>query len=238
MPLALYRLYRPSDFKNFVGQDAIRKTIQNELKSEHLGHALLFCGPRGTGKTSLARLVAKSLNCLQRQADGEACNLCVRCEEMNAGHALDVIEIDAASHTGVDEVREVIIEKADFAPTVARAKVYIIDEVHMLSKSAFNALLKTLEEPPDFAYFILATTDPHKIIETILSRCQRFDFRKIPDEVIAERLKLVAEKEKIQTDEKALRLIARLARGGLRDALVILEQLNENGRITDRKSVV
>lgn len=228
---ALYRKYRPQNFDNLVGQDAIQRTLLNAIKGGHLSHAYLFCGPRGTGKTSTARLVAKAINCISPQPTGESCGTCDYCTLMGEGRLMDLIEIDAASNRGIDEIRD-LREKIRFAPTQAPHKVYIIDEVHMLTTPAFNALLKTLEEPPSHAYFILATTEANKVPETILSRCQRFDFHRIEDEVMVDRLKFVAKQERIEAEEEALVLIARAAEGGMRNALSLFEQISSEGKLT------
>ena len=181
--MSLYLKYRPQDFQSVVGQDHVVKTVQNALKRDSINHAYLFSGPRGTGKTSMARIIAKALNCTNIKDKIEPCNQCSICESINNGRLVDMIEIDAASNRGIDEIRE-LREKIVFAPSQARTKVYIIDEVHMLTKEAFNALLKTLEEPPEHAYFILATTEAHKIPETIISRCQQFTFKRIGIEIL------------------------------------------------------
>lgn len=228
--MSLYRKYRPQSFSNLVGQDHIRTTLMNALKSGKVNHAYLFTGPRGTGKTSTARLVAKAINCLNLQ-DAEPCEACDICKDITDGRLIDLIEIDAASNRGIDEIRD-LREKINFSPTRARSKVYIIDEVHMLTKEAFNALLKTLEEPPAHVFFILATTEVHKIPETILSRCQRFDFKRIEHAVMVERLASIAEQEKIEAEPKALEAISHVAQGGLRDAIGLLEQLSVDGKLT------
>jgi DNA polymerase-3 subunit gamma/tau len=219
---ALYRLWRPQQFKDVVGQDHIIRTLQNALLQEKVSHAYLFTGPRGTGKTSTAKIFAKTLNC-EHAPTSEPCNECAICKGITDGSIGDVIEIDAASNNGVDEIRD-IREKVKYAPSAGKYKVYIIDEVHMLSIGAFNALLKTLEEPPGHVIFILATTEPHKIPLTILSRCQRFDFHKINQSVISNRLQMVLEHQGNTIDEEALMILSRAAEGGMRDALSILDQ--------------
>lgn len=226
--MSLYRKHRPKDFPSLVGQDHIKITLLNAIKAGQVSHAYLFTGPRGTGKTTTARLLAKAINVETMSEDGrfDGSELA---EEIDHGRLIDVIEIDAASNRGIDEIRD-LREKINYSPTRAKNKVYIIDEVHMLTKEAFNALLKTLEEPPSFVYFILATTEIHKVPETIISRCQRFDFRRITEADLVARLKVVATAESVQAEEEALQIIARQARGGLRDAISLFEQL-----ITDRK---
>ena len=219
--LALYRKYRPQSFDEVVGQKAVIKTLTNALKNNKIAHAYLFCGPRGTGKTSLARLFAKSLNC--SKGVGEECNKCDNCLAVIKGNHPDVFEVDAASNSGVDNVRQ-LIEQVSFQPILGRYKVYIIDEVHSMSASAFNALLKTLEEPPAHVVFILATTEPNKVLPTILSRVQRYDFTKVSDEDIIYKMGEILEKEGIEYEESALKLIARLADGGVRDSLSLLDQ--------------
>ena len=220
---ALYRVWRPQTFEDLVGQDMITKTLKNALATKQTTHAYLFAGPRGTGKTSCAKLFAKALNC-PNQVNGDPCNECETCKAITAGRLNDVIEIDAASNNGVEEIRD-IRDKVKYAPTQADYKVYIIDEVHMLSTSAFNALLKTLEEPPANVVFILATTDPHKIPATIISRTQRFDFKRITSCAILERMEYILKQKQFEYDEKALNVIARAAEGGMRDALSILDQV-------------
>lgn len=219
---ALYREWRPQTFGAIIGQEHITRTLMNALAAGRVGHAYLFCGTRGTGKTTTAKVLAKALNCLQPEGV-EPCNRCDNCTAITEGFSVDVIEIDAASNRGIDEIRD-LREKVQFAPSTGRFRVYIIDEVHMLTNEAFNALLKTLEEPPRHAVLILATTEPHKIPLTILSRCQRFDFKRITPAGIIGRLKEVANGAKLEVDEEALRLIARAAEGGLRDALSLLDQ--------------
>ena len=219
---ALYRTYRPSTFDEVAGQEHIVKTLKNALATKKLAHAYLFAGPRGTGKTTMAKLLAKALNC--DEGIGCQCNQCKNCKAIIDGTHPDVIELDAASNNGVDEIRE-LIDKVKYGTILGRYKVYIIDEVHMLSTGAFNALLKTLEEPPEHVIFILATTEPHKILPTILSRCQRYDFNKLSDEDIKNRLREVLEKENIAYNEEAINTIIPLADGGMRDALSILDQV-------------
>ncbi len=220
---ALYRKWRPQKFEDMVGQTAVTKTLKNAIIHHKTSHAYLFTGPRGTGKTSAAKIFAKAINCLNPH-DGEPCNDCLLCKGITEGTIGDVIEIDAASNNGVEEIRD-IRDKARYAPTQATYKVYIIDEVHMLSTGAFNALLKTLEEPPKNVIFILATTEPHKIPATIISRTQRFDFRRITNDEIIQRLRYILEQEGIAYEEEALSVIARCANGGMRDALSLLDQV-------------
>ena len=221
---ALYRRYRSRDFAELVGQEAIVRTLQNALNGGRLAHAYLFCGPRGTGKTSTARLLAKAINCLGPADAPRPCNACVACTSINEGRTMDLIEIDAASNSGVDEIRE-LRERVNFRPSELRKKVYIIDEVHMLSIAAFNALLKTLEEPPEYVVFVLATTDPQKMPATVLSRCQRFDFRRIPLAPMVDHLRHVCTQEGVTTEPGVLELIARQSTGSMRDALTLLDQL-------------
>ncbi len=219
-----YRRWRPQTLAEVVGQEQVTKTLQNALISGHVSHAYLFCGPRGTGKTSTGRILAKAVNCLTNEGKGEPCNSCEMCGAITEGRALDVIEIDAASNTGVDNIRD-LREKVNYAPNEARYKVYIIDEVHMLSTSASNALLKTLEEPPPHVIFVLATTEVHKVLPTVMSRCQRFDFRRISQTDVVTKLTQIGKKETIKIEPEALKLIARAATGSLRDAENLLEQL-------------
>jgi DNA polymerase III subunit gamma/tau len=237
MSEVIYRKYRPKVFKEIVGQKPIKITLENEISSGNLAHAYLFIGPRGTGKTSLARLFARSLNCTNRKdGESEPCNDCENCKLILAGRSMDIIEIDAASHTGVDNVRDNIIANSQIPPFNSDGyKVFIIDEVHMLSKSAFNALLKTLEEPPKKVIFILATTEVHKVPETIISRCQRFDLKKIPIKDIVKRMTEIVEWEKVQVSEKILSEIARRSEGCLRDAESLLGQVISisGGKVTD-----
>jgi DNA polymerase-3 subunit gamma/tau len=222
----LHHKYRPQTFAALVGQDAIATTLSNAIASRRIAPAYLFTGPRGTGKTSSARILAKSLNCISSESPtATPCGQCEVCTAIARGSALDVIEIDAASNTGVDNIRE-IIERAQFAPVQCRYKVYVIDECHMLSTAAFNALLKTLEEPPARVVFVLATTDPQRVLTTIISRCQRFDFRRIPLEAMVSHLQTIAQKESIEITDEAITLVAQIANGGLRDAESLLDQLS------------
>ena len=220
--VALYRKFRPSTFDEVKGQDHIVKTLKNQMRTDRLGHAYLFCGTRGTGKTSVAKILAKAVNC-EHPVDGSPCNECPTCKSIQAGTSMNVIEIDAASNNGVDNIRE-IREEVAYRPTEGRFKVYIIDEVHMLSTGAFNALLKTLEEPPSYVIFVLATTEANKIPITILSRCQRYDFHRISLETIAARLKELLDIEGVQAEERALRYVAKAGDGSMRDALSLLDQ--------------
>lgn len=219
---ALYRKFRPAEFEDVKGQDHIITTLRNQIKAERIGHAYLFCGTRGTGKTTVAKIFAKAVNC-EHPVDGSPCGECEMCRSIAAGTSMNVIEIDAASNNGVDNIRE-IREEVSYRPTSGRYKVYIIDEVHMLSIGAFNALLKTLEEPPEYVIFILATTEAHKIPITILSRCQRYDFKRITIDTIAARLQNLMEKEQIEVEERAIRYVAKAADGSMRDALSLLDQ--------------
>ncbi|MFA5948046.1 MAG: DNA polymerase III subunit gamma/tau [Candidatus Gracilibacteria bacterium] len=228
--ISLYRKYRPHNFDNLVGQDNIKTTLINAFTNNKVSHAYLLSGPRGTGKTSTARLIAKALNCLNLKDNYEPCNECELCNDINSGNLIDLIEIDAASNRGIDEVRD-LKEKIDFSPTRSKYKVYIIDEVHMMTAPAFNALLKTLEEPPAHAYFILATTEIHKIPETIISRCQRFDFKRISMKALLTRLSYIAQMEEIVAEEEALQLISKYVDGGLRDAIGLLEQLSSDKKL-------
>ena len=222
----LYRKYRPQNFTEVVGQNHIKVTLENEIQSGRIAHAYLFCGPRAVGKTTIARVIAKAVNCLKRkEGESEPCNKCEVCEEITAGRSLDIIEIDAASHTGVDNVRENIITSARTAPSRCQHKVFIIDEVHMLSISAFNALLKIMEEPPAKVIFILCTTEIHKVPTTIISRCQRFDFRRIGVNDVVKKLNYIVSKEGIKIDKKILESIARKSEGYMRDAEGLLGQI-------------
>ncbi len=218
------RKYRPQNFSTVVGQAHITTTLKNAIKNNQLAHAFLFCGPRGVGKTTCARILAKTINCLNQTADGEACNTCTSCVSFDAGTSLNIHELDAASNNSVDDIRS-LVDQVRFAPQAGKYKVYIVDEVHMLSASAFNAFLKTLEEPPPYAIFILATTEKHKILPTILSRCQIFDFKRITNNDTIEHLVEICEKEKIKADKAALHVIAQKSEGCLRDALSILDKI-------------
>ena len=232
---AFYRKYRPSTFTDVVGQEHITKTLENAVKTGKTSHAYLFTGSRGTGKTSCAKILAKAVNCIDSH-DGNPCNNCEICKGIDSGAILDIIEIDAASNNGVDNIRD-LREEANFTPANAKYRVYIIDEVHMLSIGAFNALLKTLEEPPAHVIFILATTEVHKLPSTILSRCQRFDFKRIPPEAIAGRLKEVGEKENLQISDDGAMLIARIADGAMRDALSLLDRCSSYEGVIDSSVV-
>lgn len=219
---ALYRKFRPGEFEEVKGQDHIVTTLRNQIRTDRIGHAYLFCGTRGTGKTTIAKILAKAVNC-EHPVDGSPCNECEMCRKINEQTSMNVIEIDAASNNGVANIRD-IIDEVQYSPTEGRYKVYIIDEVHMLSTGAFNALLKTLEEPPSYVIFILATTEAHKIPITILSRCQRYDFRRISIDTIADRLKDLVTRENVDAEDKAIRYIAKMADGSMRDALSLLDQ--------------
>ena len=219
---ALYRKFRPKGFDEVKGQDSVVTVLKNQIKHEKIGHAYMFSGTRGTGKTSVAKIFAKAVNC-ENPKDGSPCGVCETCRKIGEGRTLNVIEIDAATNNGVDNMREVI-EEVKYSPTDTKYKVYIIDEVHMLSSGAFNALLKTLEEPPEYAIFILATTEPHKVLPTIKSRCQKYDFRRISVETISARLKELMDKEGNDYEEEALRFIARKGDGSMRDSLSLLDQ--------------
>src|SRR5213080_1897673 len=219
---SLYRKWRSQTFGDLVGQEPVIRTLKNALSSGKLAHAYLFTGPRGTGKTSTARLLAKTINC-SAPVNGEPCNVCEQCREITAGNSFNVIEIDAASNRGIDSVRD-LREKVMMPPSTGKYKVYVLDEAHMLTTEAFNALLKTLEEPPPYAIFVLATTDVHKMLPTVLSRCQRFDFKRISTRQIVKHLLYVSEQENIKLERSAAELIARSAAGGMRDALSLLDQ--------------
>lgn len=238
MALVLYRKYRPHKFSEVIGQEHVVKTLTNALSSGMVSHAYLFSGPRGSGKTTIARLLAKALNCRNRKQDEfEPCNQCDSCLEINEGRAIDLIEIDAASHRGIDEMRE-LREGITTAPTKSKYKVFIIDESHQLTKEAANALLKTLEEPPSHAIFILATTEAYKMIPTIISRCQRFDFRKLTVAEIIKRLEIIAEAEKVKIERPALELIALNSVGSMRDAESLLDQvLTFDGTLQNKKEI-
>ena len=220
---ALYRVWRSQSFADLVGQEHVTRTLKNALKEKRFSHAYLFSGPRGTGKTSTAKIFAKAVNCLEGPAP-EPCNRCEPCRRIAEGSLMDVVEIDAASNRGVDEIRD-LRDKVKFAPTEVRYKVYIVDEVHMLTTEAFNALLKTLEEPPDHVIFILATTEPHKLPQTIRSRCQHFPFHRISFREIVRHLHRICDAQSVEVDEAALATIARAADGGMRDALSLLDQV-------------
>jgi DNA polymerase-3 subunit gamma/tau len=229
MSQALYRKWRPQKWDEVVGQQHVVQTLRNAVTGGRVAHAYLFAGPRGTGKTTAARLLAKAVNCLAGDAAGRPCNQCAHCSAVNEGRFLDLIEIDAASNTSVEDVRD-LRDKINFSPNQGAYKVYIIDEVHMLSTAAFNALLKTLEEPPPHAIFILATTEMHKIPATVLSRCQRHEFRRVPVDDIVSQLQLIAKAEDLKVEPEALTLIARQASGGLRDAISLLDQMASTGQ--------
>ena len=223
---ALYRAWRPERFEDICGQEGVTKTLKRQITGERIAHAYLFCGSRGTGKTTTAKVLARAINCRNSQ-DGEPCGVCACCVQLKNESSMDVLEIDAASNNGVDEVR-LLRDRIAYPPSVGKYKVYIIDEVHMLSTSAFNALLKTLEEPPSHAVFILATTEPQKLPATVLSRCQRYDFKRIPANVIIDRLKVVLAGIERSCDEEALDEIARAAEGGMRDALSLMDMCLSN----------
>ncbi|MGL5089040.1 MAG: DNA polymerase III subunit gamma/tau [Cetobacterium sp.] len=238
MHITLYRKYRPKGFDEIAGEQEIVKTLKNSLKSNRLAHAYLFTGPRGVGKTSIARLMAKGLNCLTNGITDTPCNTCENCVEISKGNFLDLIEIDAASNRGIDEIRQ-LKEKINYSPTKGRKKVYIIDEVHMLTKEAFNALLKTLEEPPEHVLFILATTEPDKILPTIISRCQRYDFKSVNYKDMREKLLYIVNSEGYSVDEASLVAIYESSGGSMRDSISILERLminTENKNITIEKT--
>jgi DNA polymerase-3 subunit gamma/tau len=228
MKQAFYRRYRPQTWDQILGQEHIIQTLKNAVQGDRIVHAYLFAGPRGTGKTSAARILAKAVNCLDDDLAQRPCNHCEHCQDINKGRYLDLIEIDAASNTSVDDVRD-LRDKINFSPSQGQYKVYIIDEVHMLSTAAFNALLKTLEEPPSHAIFILATTEIHKIPATVLSRCQRYEFRRIPMVTIVQQLEEIVEEEKLDVEPDALALIARQSTGSMRDAISLLDQLASTG---------
>ena len=223
------RKYRPSTFASVVGQAALTNTLRNAVASDRLAHAYLFCGSRGVGKTSCARIFAKTINCAHRTAEGEACNECDSCRSFNEGRSMNIIELDAASHNGVEDIKN-LCEQVQVAPTDGRYRVFIVDEVHMLSAAAFNAFLKTLEEPPSHAIFVLATTEKHKIIPTILSRCQIYDFNRITISDMVNHLQYVAQNEGITAEPRALSVIARHADGAMRDALSIFDQVAASSR--------
>src|SRR6187549_4117907 len=218
------RKYRPQTFDTVIGQTHITTTLKNAIKNNQLAHAFLFCGPRGVGKTTCARILAKTINCENRTPDGEACNACNSCVSFDNGTSLNIHELDAASNNSVDDIRT-LVEQVRFAPQAGKYKVYIVDEVHMLSASAFNAFLKTLEEPPHYAIFILATTEKHKILPTILSRCQIFDFKRITINDTISHLEEICEKEEIKSDKASLQVIAQKSEGCMRDALSILDKI-------------
>ena len=220
--VALYRKFRPGEFEDVKGQEHIVTTLRNQIKADRIGHAYLFCGTRGTGKTTIAKLFARAVNC-EHPVDGSPCNECETCKAILEGRSMNVVEIDAASNNGVDNIRE-IRDEVNYSPTEGRFRVYIIDEVHMLSAGAYNALLKTLEEPPEYVIFILATTEVHKIPVTVMSRCQRYDFRRISIDTISDRLSEIARIEGIDAEDKALRYIARVADGSMRDALSLMDR--------------
>ncbi len=227
MYIALYRKWRPKRFEDICGQEHITTSLKNQIKANRISHAYLFCGTRGTGKTSTAKLLAKAVNCFDIK-DGNPCDNCESCKSINEGNSIDVFEIDAASNRGIDNIRD-LREAVKFTPAIGKYKVYIIDEVHMLTNEAFNALLKTLEEPPAYVIFILATTEPHKLPATVLSRCQRFDFKRINQYNVVKRLKYICQQEGINAEDDALRLIARNSDGAMRDAISIMDQCGVYG---------
>src|SRR4030065_1171353 len=230
MSQSLYRKWRPVHWDQVIGQEHVVQTLRKAVNADRVAHAYLFSGPRGTGKTTTARILAKAVNCLEQDVANRPCNQCAHCQAVNQGRFLDLIEIDAASNTSVDDVRD-LRDKINFSPNQGRYKVYIIDEVHMLSTAAFNALLKTLEEPPPHAIFVLATTEVHKIPATVLSRCQRHEFRRVPVDEIVKNLKMLADEEKIKAEPEALNLVARQATGSMRDAISLLDQLASAGKV-------
>src|SRR5215210_1833216 len=232
------RKYRPQNFNTVVGQSHITTTLKNAIRNQQLAHAFLFCGPRGVGKTTCARILAKTINCENQQPGGEACNQCPSCVSFNHGTSMNIHELDAASNNSVDDIRA-LVEQVRFAPQAGKYKVYIIDEVHMLSASAFNAFLKTLEEPPTYAIFILATTEKHKILPTILSRCQIFDFKRITNDDTVEHLQEICKKEDIKAEKPALQMIARKSEGCMRDSLSILDKIVSftNGELTYKNTL-
>src|SRR4030043_1245022 len=230
MSQSLYRKWRPFHWDQVIGQEHVVQTLRNAVTSDRVAHAYLFAGPRGTGKTTTARILAKAVNCLDKDLANRPCNKCAHCKAVNQGRFLDLIEIDAASNTSVDDVRD-LRDKINFSPNQGRYKVYIIDEVHMLSSAAFNALLKTLEEPPQHAIFILATTEVHKIPATVLSRCQRHEFRRLSVDAMVAHLQAMLKQEGMRTEAGVLELVARQATGSLRDAISLLDQLASSGEI-------